>query len=127
MTRVLLVGLTPESVDFDDPALPPGVNVDKIHVGIEIALRQMSERGWTADLCLVEPDGGAADEVKRKLADAHYDCVVIGAGMRLPPRSLMMFEAVINAVHRNAPDTAIAFNTSPESSADAVDRWLPGG
>jgi hypothetical protein len=127
MTRVLLVGLTPESVDFDDPALPAGVNVDKIHAGIEIAMRQMSERGWTADLCLVEPNGSAAGEVERRLKDAHYDCVVIGAGMRLPPRTLMMFEMVINVVHRNAPGTAIAFNTSPESSADAVDRWVSAG
>jgi hypothetical protein len=31
--------------------------------------------------------------------------------IRLPPHSLSMFEAVINAVHRAAPDAAIAFNT----------------
>jgi hypothetical protein len=31
-----------------------------------------------------------------------------------------MFEAVINAVHRAAPDAAIAFNTRPEDSADAA-------
>ena len=37
-----------------------------------------------------------------------------------------MFEAVwlFNAVHRAAPDAAIAFNTRPEDSADAAARWL---
>ena len=49
---------------------------------------------------------------------------MIGAGIRLPPRSLSMFEAVINAVHRAAPDTPIAVNTRPEDSADAAARWL---
>jgi hypothetical protein len=49
-----------------------------------------------------------------------YDCVVIGAGIRLPPPSLSVFEAVINAVHRAAPDAAIAFNTRPEDTADAA-------
>ena len=49
---------------------------------------------------------------------------MIGAGIRLPPHSLSMFEAVINAVHRAAPDAAIAFNTRPEDSADAAARWL---
>jgi hypothetical protein len=29
MTRVLLVGLKPEAVDYSDPALPPGMNVER--------------------------------------------------------------------------------------------------
>jgi hypothetical protein len=58
--------------------------------------------------------------VERRLKAQTYDCVVIGAGIRLPPHSLSMFEAVINAVHRAAPDAAIAFNTRPEDSADAA-------
>ena len=62
--------------------------------------------------------------MERRLKAQTYDCVVIGAGIRLPPHSLSMFEAVINAVHRAAPDAAIAFNTRPEDSADAVARWL---
>jgi hypothetical protein len=128
MTRVLLVGMTPESVDFSDPGLPPGMNAEKIRAGIEIAQRQMRERSWTAELCLIEPDAtAAAAEVRRMLAGARYDCVVIGGGIRLPPRSYLLFEAVINAVHTGAPDAAIAFNTSPETSVEAVDRWVKTG
>jgi hypothetical protein len=108
-------------VDFTNPMLPPGMNAERIHAGIALALKQMAERGWRADLCLLRPDeqpdptwsGGQT-----------YDCVVIGAGIRLPPHSLSMFEVVINAVHRAAPDAAIAFNTRPEDSADAAARWL---
>ncbi|HSD82752.1 MAG TPA: hypothetical protein VLG46_02780 [Anaerolineae bacterium] len=43
MTRVLLVGYDPETVDFSDPALPPGMTVDKVRSGIEIALKQFAE------------------------------------------------------------------------------------
>jgi hypothetical protein len=50
-----------------------------------------------------------------------------GAGIRLPPLSLSLFEAVINAVHRAAPHAAIAFNTRPEDAADAASRWLKAG
>ena len=46
---------------------------------------------------------------------------------RLPPKSLLLFEAVINAVHRAVPGAFIAFNTRPEDSADAASRWLKGG
>jgi hypothetical protein len=124
MTRVLFVGQQPETVDYTDPVLPPGMTIDKIHAGVALALKEMSERGWHADMCLIQPDGTAGPEVERMLAAQPYDCVVIGAGIRLPPHSLAMFEAVINAVHKAAPDAAIAFNTRPEDSADAAARWL---
>jgi hypothetical protein len=124
MMRVLFVGQHPETVDFTDPALPPGVTAEKIHAGVALALKQMAERGWHADLCLIQPDETAGPEVERRLTGRAYDCVVIGAGIRLPPHSLAMFEAVINTVHRGAPGTAIAFNTRPEDSADAAARWL---
>ena len=38
MTRILLVGLDPETVDFPDPALPPGMTVEKVQVGIAVAM-----------------------------------------------------------------------------------------
>ncbi len=124
MTRVLFIGQQPETVDFTDPMLPPGTTAEKIHAGIALALKQMAERGWRADLCLIQPDETAGPEVERMLTAQAYDCVVIGAGIRLPPHSLSMFEAVINAVHRAAPGTVIALNTRPEDSADAAARWL---
>ena len=127
MARVLLVGYDPETVDYSNPALPPGMSADKISAGLALALKQMTERGWEADLCLIRPDETAGKTVERQLASANYACVVIGAGVRLPPQRLPLFEAVVNAVHRAAPAAAIAFNTVPEDSADAAARWLPPG
>ena len=113
MTRILFVGQEPETVDFSDPALPPGFNAEKIHAGIAVALRQMTERGWHADLCLIRPDGTAHSTLERQLVTNVYDCVVIGGGIRIPPKSLLLFEALINVVHKAAPGAAIAFNTQP--------------
>src|SRR5512142_2658833 len=103
MTRVLLLGLDPETVDFSDPALPPGMTVEKVHAGIAVAQRQFAERGWEGDVGLIRPDETAGPAVERLLASKSYDCVVIGAGVRLPPPRLHIFEAVVNAVHRAAP------------------------
>lgn len=122
--RVCLLGYDPETVDFSDPALPPGMTAEKIHAGIQVALKQMADRGWEADVCSIRPDRTAGPTVERHLASKSYDCVVIGAGVRLPPRGLALFEAVVNAVHRAAPAAAIAFNTRPDDSADAAGRWL---
>ena len=114
MTRVLLVGQEPRTVDYSDPALPPGMD----------ALKQMTDRGWQADVCPVQPDATAGPAVELQLGAATYDCVVIGAGLRLPPKNLLLFETVVNAVHKAAPNAAIAFNTVPQDSTDAAARWL---
>jgi hypothetical protein len=124
MVKVILVGYDPEAVDYSDPALPPGMNVEKIHAGIAVALKQFAERGWQGEVGFIRPDENAGPTVERLLASKAYDCVVIGAGVRLPPKRLAVFEAVVNAVHRAAPNAAIAFNTRPEDSADAAARGL---
>jgi hypothetical protein len=127
MARILLLGYDPDTVDFSDPALPPGMNAEKIHAGIEVAMKQFALRGWEADVGFIRPDESAGLTVERQLASASYDCVVIGAGVRLPPRLLSIFEVVVNAVRKAAPRAAIAFNTRPEDSADAAARCLSSG
>ena len=127
MTRVLLLGLDPETVDYSDPALPPGMTAEKIHAGIAVAMKQFAERGWEADVGMIRPDETAGPAVERQLASKSYDCVVVGGGVRLPPRNLQLFEVVINAIRKAAPGTAIAFNTRPDDSADAAGRWLVAG
>ncbi len=124
MTRVLFVGQLPETVDFSDPALPPGFDAQKINAGIAIGKTRIEERDWKADLCMIPPDATAGPMLEKQLKTATYDCVVIGAGLRLPPKSLFLFETVVNAIHRAAPSATIAFNTRPEDTADAAARWL---
>jgi hypothetical protein len=124
MKRVLLVGFDPATVDFSDPALPPGMTVEKIHAGVKLAMADFAGRGWQAEACFINPDETAVPTVERYLADNAYDCVVIGAGVRLPPSRLVLFEAVVNAIHRGAPQAALAFNTRPEDSGAAAARWI---
>jgi hypothetical protein len=124
MKRVLLVGLDPDTVDFSDPSLPPGLDAQKIRTGINVALADMTAHGWVAHSCLVTPDDTAPSTLERYLAANSYDCVVIGAGIRLPKNRLNLFEVLLNTVHRNAAAAAIAFNIRPEDSADAAARWI---
>ena len=112
MSRVLPLGYDPETVDFAEPALPPGMTIEKVRAGIEVAMKQFAARGWEADVAFIRPDTSAAPAVARQLASKRYDCVVIGGGVRLP---------------QAAPDAAIAFNTRPDDSADAAARWLRPG
>ena len=83
-----------------------------------------TKRGWLAEICLINPDETAVSTVEHCLSGKNYDCVVIGAGVRLPPNRLALFEAMVNAIHRSAPQTAIAFNTRSEDSGAAAARWI---
>jgi hypothetical protein len=124
MTRVLFVGQAPDTVDYSDPALPPGSNPAKIQAGIDLAAARIAEHGWIGDLCMITPDAAGIAMLEKQLAGATYDCVVIGGGVRLPPKSLLLFEKVVNAVHKAAPGSALAFNTGPENTAEAAARWV---
>jgi hypothetical protein len=120
--RVLMVGYEPEAVDFSDPALPLGLNAEKIHHEIKVALEDMRGRGWTAEQCFIRPDDQAGLILKQMLTSGSYDCLVIGAGIRSWPRHLPVFETLINTAREAAPRVPIAFNTRPEDSGNAVER-----
>ena len=125
MTRVLLIGIRPDAVDTSDPDLPAGLTREKIAAGIDATLADMTGRGWDADFCAILTDDSAERTIAASLAGG-WDCIVIGGGIRVPASGLRLFERVVNAVHRGAPGTPIAFNTNPRDTADAAARWLDG-
>ena len=124
MIKILFVGQKPDTVDFSDPSLPPGMTVEKINAGIALGVEKIEEHGWKGDTCMITPDAAGTAMLERALASDDYDCVVIGGGMRLPPKGLVLFETVINIIHKAAPKTTIAFNTKPEDTADAAARQV---
>ena len=88
LTRILFVGQKPETVDFSDPALPPGFDAEKINAGIAAAVAKIGERGWQGDTCMITPDEAGRAMLENTLRGAAYDCVVIGGGLRIPPKGL---------------------------------------
>ena len=124
MINVLFVGQKPETVDFSDPSLPPGFNAEKINAGIALGVKKIEEHGWKGDTCMITPDAAGSAMLEKALTATNYDCVMIGGGMRLPPKALVLFETVVNIIHKAAPNATIAFNTRPEDTADAAARQL---
>jgi hypothetical protein len=122
--RVLIIGENPDMVDFSDPAIPSGMNADKIRAGLETALGKLRERGFEPDLILTSTEKVAGEEVAAALGAKKYDCIVVGAGLRIVPKMTRIFEIVMNAVHERAPQAKLAFNTEPEDSAAAAERQL---
>jgi len=119
-TQVLVIGLEPTLVDFSSM---PDMNAGKVRAGLEADQAKLAALGYEAELCLTDLGETAADVVARKLSEKAFDCVVIGAGIRTIPAYFLLFEQLINVVHRAAPGARICFNSRPSDTAEAVQRW----
>jgi hypothetical protein len=121
LTTVLAVGLDPKFADFDAmPQLTP--ELVRAYIGAEIA--RVREFGFEVSVCLVTPGEAAEAEVEAVLRANSFVCIIIGAGLREPPEHLLLFERIVNVIHRFAPCARIAFNTTPADTAEAVRRWV---
>jgi hypothetical protein len=122
--RVLIIGETPERVDFSDAAIPPGTTPEKIRRSLEKSLNALRAKGCDARLVYLDDEDSAPARLDEAIAATTFDVIVVGAGLRIVPKQTAMFERVINIVHEKAPQARIAFNTAPDDSAAAAERVL---
>jgi heptaprenylglyceryl phosphate synthase len=113
---ILLVGFDPKTI--------PGVDAQMIETAVAIGEERLREGGYVTEYCLVAPDEHATDLVLKAVSSKPFDCVVVGGGIRKPEEHLELFEQIVNLVRIGAPGAAIAFNTNPTDSVDAVRRWI---
>lgn len=114
--RVLVIGLDPAQFQDWDP--------EPVQAAVARGQARFDDHGIEADMCLLDLDQNPAAAVVQALTGNDYTCVVIGGGIRKHEPLLELFERMVNLVRQHAPDAAIAFNSSPEDSADAALRWL---
>ena len=123
---VLLVGIDPALIDFTAPefAAMPGLTAEKVETGIKNSINQLYELGHSAHLCWTDFGATAIDVIKKQLQEKHFDCVLIGAGIRKPDSNFTLFERSINVIHEFAPKACICFNTNPMDTVVSVQRWI---
>lgn len=120
-TTVLAIGIDPAFVDF---SAFPGLTAELVTGYIQAQIERLRAMGYDADSCLIDLGDTAEAGASAALGAKHYDCVVIGAGLREPRERIELFERIINLVHLAAPQTRICFNTTPADTAEAVQRWV---
>jgi hypothetical protein len=122
----MLIGLEPTVIDFSSPdfANSPGLDAGKIQAGLDRAEEDLKRLGYDVEMCLTDAGETAENVVRGRLREKRFDCIIIGAGIRTVAAYFLLFEKLINAVHENAPETKICFNTRPDDSAAAVQRWI---
>ena len=117
---VLIIGIDPHAV-----AHLYGEN-DAVLAALARDQARFDAAGIPVDVCLVGLDQErATGQILTQLTARAYGCVVIGGGIRTFAPLLEFFERVVNLVRQHAPQAAIAFNATPDTSFEAAQRWLP--
>jgi hypothetical protein len=124
MKKILVIGIDPNTIDFLDPELVPGLTVEKIEAGMKMEQEKLLALGFETQFFLLGLNETDVSGLIRHLKQAKYDGIVIGAGVRVPQKTFVLFEKIINAVHEYAPGSRIVFNTLPTTTAEAIQRWL---
>jgi len=119
---VLAIGIEPALADY---TMLPGLTPELIRSYIDAQLSQLRALGYDVESCLIDLGETAGQVVTTALQSRQFDCIVIGAGLRLPPPRLPLFEMVINLIHAHAsPSAKICFNTTLADTVEAVQRWV---
>jgi hypothetical protein len=118
---VFAIGIDPELLDFSGH---PQLTSKLVRSYIDAELPHLREQGYDVTSCLIDLGETAEQVAAAALASGSFDCVVIGAGLRVPPERMLLFEKVLNLVHRLAPRASMCFNTTPADTAEAVRRWI---
>ena len=121
---ILIVGADPALIDFSAPDAPKEMNPDKIMAGLNDSVARLEAAGHGAELLLTRDAAGVDAQVTRALQGKEYDVIVIGAGLRTLPALADQFERLINVLHLKAPRSKFAFNSRPDDSDAAAQRWL---
>ncbi len=122
MTKILTIGLHPSVIDYSKH---PDLDEATLTARIEQGMGALRAAGFDAVSCPIGTDPDAAEEfIRERLSEAHFDVVVIGAGVRMAPEHTILFERLINLLAATAPGIRFCFNTSPETTIDAIRRWV---
>jgi len=122
--RVLLLGLDPDIVDYSKSPVP-GLTAAKVRAAVEGDTAKLEALGYSVTSLYVDDGKTAEAALTAELSKSGYDCILVGAGLRLVPPYFLLFEKLMNVIHRHAAAlTKICFNTNPSDRADAVRRWV---
>jgi hypothetical protein len=122
--KVLLLGIEPKFIDVN-LATSTGWDANRVKAVAQEENNKLTDLGYEPQICFIDLGETAESVVSDRLSRENFDCIMIGAGVRLVPQHTVLFEKIINAVHQKAPPSSkICFNTNPGDSAEAVLRWV---
>lgn len=121
--KVLFTGLRADVVDYERWK-HLDMTPEKLNKALAAEMKSVEALGCEVIECSIDTGETAEKVMREALSAGDFDIVLIGAGVRKDDTHFMLFEKAVNAAHELAPKAKIVFNESPNTSADAVKRWL---
>jgi len=117
--KVLLVGIDPKELDFTKITF---ITEKELSESLQTEKQKLINAGYDADWCFVDLGTTAEKTLKDKLSRDEYSLVMIGAGIRTLPDNFILFENLVNVIHKFAPNSQIGFNTNQNDTEISVKR-----
>jgi hypothetical protein len=119
---VLSVGLHPSAVDY---SRHPGLDEATLTARIEAGEAALRAAGFDFVSCQIPADPNEAERTVRECAaSGTFGVAMIGAGLRMAAEHTVLFERLVNVLNQISPGIAFCFNESPETTIDALHRWV---
>ncbi|PPJ04397.1 hypothetical protein C5E51_25640 [Nocardia nova] len=118
--RALTIGLHPRALDY---SRLPDLDEEQLTARVDAANAALRDTEFDITPCLVSasPDE-AENDIRAVLATRSFDLVMVGGAVRAIPEHTLLFERVVNLLAEAAPEIRFCFNTSPETTLDALRR-----
>lgn len=121
-STVLSIGLHPSAIDY---SRYPGLDEATLTARIEAGESALRAAGFDLVSCQLPADPDAAETKLRECASTgSFRVAMIGAGVRMAAEHTLLFERLVNVITEISPGIRLCFNTSPETTIDALRRWV---
>lgn len=124
MKKILIIGINPQTIDFSNPEIAPGLTAEKVELGTKATIDNLVTMGYAAESFFLDTGASDYSQLIKKISSVQYDGIVIGNGIRGLASNFIMFEQIVNVVHEHAPKSKILFNSLPTNTDEAVKRWF---
>lgn len=125
--KVLLIGIDSKLID-PNLSTATGWDANRVRAAAQDANKRLVELGYELQSCLLDPRGTDESVVSDTLSREKFDCIMVGASVRVLSQNTSLFEKIMNTIHQKAPPSSkICFNTNPADTVEAILRWVNGG
>lgn len=116
--KILIVGFDPRKISFGPER---GLTTESVIATGQATTDKLLALGHEVKSWLIGPDADEKSLVDL-LSNQEFDVILIAAGLRGLPEHTMLFERVMNVIHRYGRSATLCFNSRPDNALDAILR-----
>ncbi|MBY5454390.1 MULTISPECIES: hypothetical protein [Rhizobium] len=116
--RILIVGLDPHKIEFGSER---GLSAEGVSATGRATNDKLEGLGHSVETWLIGPDANEKPLLDL-LSRCDFDVILVAAGLRGLPEHTLLFERIMNVIHRNARSATLCFNSKPDNALEAILR-----